>query len=152
MKIVKAAPIVGKVREDIDRAFDRFFTSPFFGESLLPPFDAPMTEMTWVPAFDLLETDKEFTVRLEVPGIHKENLDLNLTNNLLTITGRREHAKDVEGEAYLWKEREYGKFVRTIRLPSAVMENKVEATYQDGVLVVHLPKVTPTPANKILIK
>ncbi|MGE3526628.1 MAG: Hsp20/alpha crystallin family protein [Gemmatimonadales bacterium] len=152
MKLTKnpPAPMV-KVKEDIDRLFDRFFTPTFYNEPFLPHFEASF-ETKWIPAFDLAETDKEFVVRLEVPGVHKENLDINLSGNVLTITGKREAVQEASGEAYLWKEREYGKFVRTLRLPSAVAENKVEAMYQDGVLVVHLPKVTPTPANKILIK
>jgi HSP20 family protein len=102
--------------------------------------------------FDLAETDKEYVVRLEVPGIHRENLDIALRDNVLTITGKRDVSQEGGGETYLWKEREFGRFVRTMRLPTAVVENKIEATYQDGVLVVHLPKAVPAPANKILIK
>jgi HSP20 family protein len=122
MRVMKAAPIVGKVKEDIDRLFDRFFSTPFATEPLFPPFEA-MPEGMWTPVFDLAETDKEYVVRLEAPGIHRENLDIALRDN-----------------------------VRSMRLPSAVSENKIEATYQDGVLVVHLPKAEPAPANKILIK
>lgn len=151
MRVVKAAPIVGKVKEDIDRLFDRMFSTPFGMEPLFPPFD-PSNEGTWMPVFDLAETDKEYVVRLEVPGIHRENLDIALRDNVLTITGKREVTQEGGGETYLWKEREFGRFVRTMRLPTAVVENKIEATYQDGVLVVHLPKAVPAPANKILIK
>jgi HSP20 family protein len=61
-------------------------------------------------------------------------------------------APEVEGEGYLVKERAIGKFVRTIRLPATVAEKKVAAEYRDGVLLVHLPKETPAPATKILIK
>jgi HSP20 family protein len=91
-------------------------------------------------------------VRLEVPGFHKENLDINLTGELLTITGTREIAPEIEGEGYLVKERVYGKFVRTIRLPAPVAEKKVTAEYRDGVLVLHLVKEIAVPATKILIK
>jgi HSP20 family protein len=101
---------------------------------------------------DLLETPAEYVIRLEVPGFHKENLDINLTGELLTITGKREIAPEVEGEGYLVKERAIGKFVRTIRLPALVAEKKIVAEYRDGLLVVHLPKETPAPATKILIK
>ena len=91
-------------------------------------------------------------MRVEVPGIPKENLDINLTGDMLTITGWREAVQENKGETYLWKEREAGKFARMIRLPASIVENKIEANYQDGVLTIHLPKVAPAPANKILIK
>ena len=151
MKVMKAAPIVGKVKEDIDRLFDRFFTTPFIEEPLFPTFET-FPVAGWLPVFDMTENEKEYVVRLEVPGIHKENLDINLRDNVLTITGKREVTQDQKAEAYLWKEREFGRFVRTMRLPTPVVENKIEALYQDGVLVVRLPKAVPTPANKILIK
>ena len=151
MKIVKASPTLGRVKEDIDRIFDRFFSTPFLPENF-SPFEtaAPITD--WVPAFDLSENEKEYVVRLEAPGIHKENLDLNYTGDLLTITGKREMAKEKEGETYLWRERELGRFVRSVRLPTPVIGSKIEATYQDGILVVHLPKEKPEPSSKILIK
>ena len=152
MKVMKAAPIVGKVKEDIDRLFDRFFTSPFMTEPFFPAFDAVEPVTTWLPVFDLAENEKEYLVRLEVPGMHRENLDITLRENLLTITGKREVTQEQKTEIYLWKEREFGRFARSIRLPMPVVENKIEALYQDGVLVVRLPKAEPTPANKILIK
>lgn len=152
MKVMKAAPIVGKVKEDIDRLFDRFFTSPFMTEPFFPAFDAVEPVTTWLPVFDLAENEKEYLVRLEVPGMHRENLDITLRENLLTITGKREVTQEQKTEIYLWKEREFGRFTRSIRLPMPVVENKIEALYQDGVLVVRLPKAEPTPANKILIK
>jgi HSP20 family protein len=71
---------------------------------------------------------------------------------MLTITGTREIVPEVEGEGYLVRERAIGKFVRAIRLPAPVAEKKVIAEYRDGVLKVHLPKETPAPATKILIK
>jgi HSP20 family protein len=151
MRVVKAAPTVGKVKEDIDRLFDRFFSTPFAAEPLFPPFQ-PIPEGTWTPVFDLAENEKEYVVRLEAPGIHRENLDITMRDNVLTITGRREVTQEGSGETYLWRERDFGRFVRTMRLPTAVIENQIEATYQDGVLIVHLPKALPTPANRILIK
>ena len=152
MKVMKAAPIVGRVKEDIDRVFDRFFATPFINEPLFPPFETLAPATTWLPVLDVTENEKEYVVRLEVPGIHKENLDLGLVENVLTISGKREVMHEQTMESYLWKEREFGRFVRTMRLPTPVVENKIEALYQDGVLVVRLPKAVPTPANKILIK
>ena len=101
---------------------------------------------------DVVENAEEYVVRLEAPGIHKENLDINLVGEILTITGKREMVPEVEGEGYLVRERVIGKFARTIRLPLPIAEKKVTAEYRDGVLVVHLPKQAPAPATKVLIK
>jgi HSP20 family protein len=153
MRVTALTPTIGKVKDDIDRVFDRFFAPGFLGEPMEPWYPLEKAELgAFVPALDLIETPKEYVVRCEVPGIHKENVDLNLTGNMLKITGRREEAHEGAGETYLWKEREVGKFVRTLRLPTAVEEGKVEATYQDGILTVKLPKVAAAVPNKILIK
>jgi HSP20 family protein len=152
MRVAKLAPVTGKFGEEVERFFDRFTTPGFLADPFIPPFpfETPTTE--WYPVLDLTENAEQFVVRLEVPGVHKENLDINLTGNLLTIQGRRELMNEVSGETYLRREREVGKFVRTIRLPAQVVEKEVKAAYQDGVLVIHLPKVAPAVANRIAIK
>ena len=159
MKVTKvtraAAPVIGQVKDDIDRVFDRFFAAPVFGETFLPAF--PFEQMAtvggeWTPMLDLTETDKEYVIRCEVPGIHKENLDINLTGNALRITGHKEAVQEGKGETYLYREREVGKFVRTLKFPVPVEEGKIEAAYQDGILTVHVPKAATAVAKKILIK
>jgi HSP20 family protein len=152
MRVALRNPIVGKLGEEFDQVFDRLLAPRFLAEPLLPPFPYENMGAQWMPVMDVTETPAEYVVRLEVPGIHKENLDINLTGVMLTITGVREIAPEVEGEGYLVKERAIGKFVRTIRLPAPVAEKKVAAEYRDGVLQIHVPKETPAPATKILIK
>jgi HSP20 family protein len=153
MRVTALTPTIGKVKDDIDRVFDRFFAPAFFGEQMAPWYPFEKAEFgQFVPALDMFETPKEYVVRVEVPGIHKENLDINLTGNVLKITGKKDEVHEGAGEAYLWKERETGKFVRTLRLPTPVEEGKVEATYQDGILTLKLPKVAAALPNKILIK
>ena len=152
MRVALRNPMVGKLGEEFDRAIDRLLIPRFFNEPLLPPFPFETAGAEWIPVMDMIETATEYVVRLEVPGIHKENLDVNLTGELVTITGTRAFAPEVEGEGYLVKERAIGKFVRTIRLPTPVAEKKVLAEYRDGVLVLRLPKETPAAATKILIK
>lgn len=153
MKVATLTPTVGKMRDEIDRVFDRFFTAPFLGEPLAFPLE-PMREYgaEWMPVLDLAETPKEYVVRLEAPGIHKENLDINLTGNVLRITGHKEAVQEGKGETYLYREREVGKFVRTLKFPVPVEEGKIEAAYQDGILTVHVPKAATAVAKKILIK
>jgi HSP20 family protein len=155
MKVATVTPTIGKMKDEIDRVFDRFFTAPFLAEPLAPlfPFE-PMREYgaEWIPVLDLAETPKEYVVRLEAPGIHKENLDINLTGNVLRITGHKEAVQEGKGETYLYREREVGKFARTLKLPVPVEEGKIDAVYQDGILTVRLPKVEAAVAKKILIK
>jgi HSP20 family protein len=145
-------PVVGKLNEEFDRVLDRLLAPRFYTEPLLPPFPFETTGAEWMPVMDVVENAEEYIVRLEAPGIHKENLDINLVGEILTITGNREMVPEIEGEGYLVKERMIGKFARTIRLPLPVAEKKVAAEYRDGVLVVHLPKQAPAPATKVLIK
>jgi HSP20 family protein len=155
MKVTTPAPVIGRVKDDIDRVFDRFFAAPFFGEPLYPvlPLErAGMAGVTWTPMLDLTEGPTEYLVRLEVPGIHRENLDLEFADNVPTITGRRDEVQEGAGETYLWREREAGKFVRKLRLPGVVDEAKIEAAYQNGILTLKLPKAVPAVANRILIK
>src|SRR5690242_16673421 len=111
MRVAMRTPTVGKLGEEIERVFDRFLAPGILPEPWLPeyPFEAGAE---WIPTLDLVENATEFVVRLEVPGIHKENLDIHLAGAMLTITGKREYAVEVPGEAFLLKERLYGKFIR----------------------------------------
>jgi HSP20 family protein len=152
MRVATLAPITGKVGEEFERFFDRFLAPGFLPEPFIPPYPFETAGAEWFPMLDVTETADEFIMRLEVPGVHKENLDIKLTGTLLTITGRRDLMTEASGETYLRREREIGKFVRTIRLPALVIENEVRANYHDGLLLVHLPKVAPAVANRIVIK
>ena len=152
MRVALRNPMVGKLGEDFDRMFDRLLAPRFMAEPLLPPFPFETTGAEWLPVMDVVETADQYVVRVEAAGIHKENLDINLVGDMLTITGKREIAPAMEGEAYLLRERGFGKFVRTIRLPVPVAEKRVTAEYLDGVLVVEIPKEIPAPATKVLIK
>lgn len=152
MRVALRNPNAGKLGEEFDRVLDRLLAPRLYTEPLLPPFPFETTGAEWMPVMDVTETAEEYVVRLEAPGIHKENLDINLVGELLTITGKREIKPEVEGEGYLVRERAIGKFLRTIRLPRPITEKKVTAEYRDGVLMVHLPKHEPAPATKVQIK
>lgn len=106
----------------------------------------------WEPVLDLSETEKGFVVRLEAPGMAQDDFDVDLDRTLLTISGKRELRSEEKGEDYLWHERQEGRFLRTIRLPNAVQEDKIEAAYADGVLKIKLPKAMQTPKTKAAIK
>jgi HSP20 family protein len=152
MKLTRTQAGVPTIARDFDEVFDRIFNAPLaFPALTFEPIRKAM-EGTWMPAIDLTETEKEFILRAEVPGVPKENLDVHLEGEVLTLTGHRETKTTEKDENMLWEEREAGKFVRTLRLPKPVEANKVEAVYNDGVLTVRVPKALLAIKNKILIK
>jgi HSP20 family protein len=152
MKLTRTQAGVPTITRDFDEVFDRIFNGPLaFPALTFEPIRKAM-EGTWMPAIDLTETEKEFILRVEVPGVPKENLDVHLEGEVLTLTGHRETKTTEKGENMLWEEREAGRFVRTLRLPKAVEANKVEAVFQDGILTVRVPKAEIAIKNKILIK
>jgi HSP20 family protein len=152
MKLTKTPTGAPALVRDIDDVFDRFFNAPVaFPAFNFEPLKKAM-EGNWMPAIDLTETEKEFILRVEVPGVPRENLDVHLEGDLLTLTGHREKKTTEKDENMLWEEREAGRFTRTIRLPKAVEANKIEAVYTDGILTVRLPKTELAVKNKILIK
>ena len=147
MNLVKAAPLYGAMRQDLDRLMERFFEPTFW------PAGAPRTmEAMWEPTLDFSETEKEFVVRLEAPGMTRDDFDVDLDGNLLALSGKRELRSEEKGEDFLYRERQEGRFLRTIRLPAKVDEKKVEAVYTDGVLTVKLPKMEQLPKTKVPIK
>jgi HSP20 family protein len=145
MKLTKQAPTT-IVREDFENLFDRFFGRGLTG--------APtrVFETTWMPNLDFSEDDKNYIIRVEAPGIPKEDLEVNLDGQILTISGRRTFEKEEQSEEYFWREREQGRFVRTVRLPAPVDAAKVEATYNDGVMSIRVPKVQGASKSRIAIK
>lgn len=152
MKLTRQEARVPTITRDFDEVFDRVFNSPLgFPALTFEPIRRAM-EGTWMPAIDLTETEKEFILRAEIPGVPKENLDVHLEGGVLTLTGHRETKTTEKGENMLWEEREAGKFVRTLRLPKAVVPDKVDALYQDGILTVRVPKAEVAVKNRILIK
>jgi HSP20 family protein len=147
MKLVaRKFPAPLALAPELDRFIDHMFGAPFFNMPMTP------VESAWIPVLDYSETEKAYVCRLEVPGIPKENLDLNLVGQVLTVSGHREINREQENEAFFVQERQVGRFVRSIRLPGPVAEDKVEATVNDGVMAITLPKLEVTPKSRITIK
>jgi HSP20 family protein len=106
----------------------------------------------WQPNLDFSENDKEYIVRLEVPGVPKEDLEVNVDGQTLTISGRRDFEREEKTEEYFWREREAGRFVRTVQLPTAIDQSKVAATYENGIMTIRLPKTEPSAKTRVQIK
>jgi HSP20 family protein len=146
MTLTRPEPAFSPIK-DVERLFERFFARPSW-----PLGGTVSRENVWEPSLDFAENSKEFVVLLEIPGVTRDDLDVKLEGNLLTLSGKRELNKQEKGDDYLWEERVEGRFARTLRVPSAVQESEIEATYNDGVLTVRLPKSEPQVKNKITIK
>ena len=106
----------------------------------------------WVPAVDVQETDSSFVFIAELPGLGKEDIEITLEENLLTLSGARELNEQEEGETFHRIERAYGKFSRSFNLPSQVDNTQVAASFEDGLLTVEVPKSEQAQPRKIEIK
>lgn len=104
------------------------------------------------PAMDIYETDKEVVAEVNLPGFNPENIEVKVENGLLKISGKAAEEKEEKEKGYWRKEIRRGSFERIVRLPAAVKENAVEATYSQGVLKIVMPKLEPKPATKIKVK
>lgn len=105
-----------------------------------------------VPSLDLSETAETVQVRMDVPGVKAADIDIQINGSLLTISGKREEEKEEKDRTYHRIERTYGTFSRTVTLPCAVDEAKVDAQYRDGILTVAMPKTAEAKAHKIKVK
>ena len=133
---------------DVDQVFNDFLRAgSLFGRSV-----GEGLRDTWVPAVDVQESDKAFVFVAELPGLGKEDIEITLEDNLLTLSGEREFDEKEEGETYHRVERAYGKFSRSFSLPSQVDNTKVEASFADGLLKVEVPKSEQAQPRKIEIK
>jgi HSP20 family protein len=124
--------------------FDRFF-----GDFGWPTVSSE--EDGWTPSLDVAETENELVVRVEMPGMSEKDVDINLSRGLLTISGEKKMEK-VENETCHCMESCYGKFSRTVRLPFEVEADKVDATFNNGVLRITLPRSEAAKPKKIEIK
>jgi len=130
MAIVRWDPLkdLVSIQERINRLFDDALTSRKSG-----------VQSDWIPPVDVLETEKGVLLIVEVPGLKEDDIDIQISDNILTIKGERK-LPDVEKENYYRLERPYGKFSRSFQLPDNVDVNKVKASLKDGILKISLEK------------
>lgn len=121
---------------DVDRLFNRFF-------NLSPGLLSGDTRQEFNPLLDVHETEKEFLITLEMPGMNQEDIDISMSRDMLTISGEKKEEKEENAKGIYRVERRYGSFSRSIPLPDDCVEiDKAEASYKSGVLTVRLPKAT----------
>jgi len=106
----------------------------------------------WVPALDVRENEERFEVTMDLPGLHPEQVSVTFEDGMLSVTGRRELASDEKGETWHRIERSYGTFARSIRLPQTADTERIEASFDNGVLTVAVPKVEQAKPRTIEVK
>jgi HSP20 family protein len=109
------------------------------------------TTQSWVPTLDAWETDNELVYAFDLPGVAQDKISIEAENNLLTVTAERERTDEVARENYHRVERRFGTFTRTVGLPQGVSEDAIKATFNDGVLEVHVPKPQQPKPKRIQI-
>ena len=106
----------------------------------------------WKPAVDLQETDESYILEADIPGVPTKDIDVNIENNILSLSGTRQENKKEENATYTKIERFSGKFCRTFKLPTTVNVEKVKAKSENGVLKIILPKQESSKPKKIIIE
>jgi HSP20 family protein len=113
--------------------------------------DNPLTTASFVPAVDIYEDAKKVVLKLEVPGMEEKDLDIRVENNTLTVKGERKFEKDEKEENFHRIERRYGSFYRAFTLPSTVDPEKVQASYNAGILKLELSKKPEAQPKQIKV-
>ncbi|MBI4468440.1 MAG: Hsp20/alpha crystallin family protein [Acidobacteria bacterium] len=145
--MIKASPLreLSTLNERLNRMFNEVRFPSFQGQDL-------ELATSWVPAVNIFENDQEVSVSVDLPGIKKEDVEITLENNVLTLKGTRKLENEEKRENYHRVERAYGTFARSFNLPNTVDAEKIGAEYQDGVLHIHLPKREESKPRQISVK
>lgn len=142
MALVRLQPHdVFDMRRDVSRLFDTMLANG--GEPEYAPPNA------WRPAIDIAETEHDVILTMDLPGIERQDLDVSVVDNRLTIKGERKQEGPSKERHTHRVERSYGTFSRAFDLPAGVDATKIAATYRDGVLAVSVPKVEATKPRQI---
>ncbi|PLR80104.1 heat-shock protein Hsp20 [Bacillus canaveralius] len=130
--------------ENVRRELDRFFTSDF------PTIRTGFGQNFGSPNIDIHETENEVVATCDIPGLEKkEDVNINIDNNMLTISGTVHRVNELKEENMHRRERFVGRFQRSVTLPSPVSEDGVRATYRNGVLEIHMPKLQADNRRRI---
>jgi len=134
--------------EETGRRFEDIFGRPF-----LPGIwrSFPSEEMVWAPAIDVVEEEDKFSVKVELPGVKEEDVNVSIIGDTLIIEGEKKAESEVKRKGYYYSETSYGSFSRSITIPSSIDINKIEANCDKGILEIDLPKAPEVKPKKITV-
>jgi HSP20 family protein len=143
MALVNWAPFEGltSLRREMDQLFENFFERGHMGST-----------GTFEPAVEVADSHDHVTVKVQVPGVSKDNLQVNVAENALTLRGEMKEEEKTDGKQYYRQEFRYGTFARTIPLPPGLQADKAIAELKDGVLTITIPKGEQAKPKQIPIK
>ena len=148
-RLVRFSPTseMRSLQREIDRLFDNFTPARKREEGGSEP--APAQQANWTPRVDLAETEDEYSIRLDVPGVAKEDIEINFQDSTLSISGERVTSSKEEESDFVRVERSAGRFFRSFSLPKTIKENEITAEYDNGVLTIHVPKAGEKKPRRI---
>ena len=139
MNLIRYSPNALDLLDNVSTWFDDLFVEPAFGRSV-------------VPAVDVKETDSEYLMEVELPGLSEKDVEVKLDNTLLTISSRKEEKKEEKKNGYVLRERRAASFSRSFVLPEGVDREKIDAEFKNGVLNLTFPKAPQAKAKTIEVK
>jgi HSP20 family protein len=150
MALIRWEPVreLNTIQSEMNRLFNTFFDSP-----AQPGGHAGSTQTLrrWIPAMDLVETENDFVLRADLPGLSEGDVNIELEDNVLTISGERKAEHEERKEGYYRVERASGTFSRSLTLPEGVDPEAVSANFERGVLEVRIPKPEQRKPRKVAI-
>ena len=129
-------------RKEMDSLWNRFF-----GESRFPSVFGEK----WLPTSDISETADSVSIKAELPGLEAKDIEVTISGDVRTIKGEKKKEEEKSSEQYHYTERYYGSFQRSYQLPATVQTDKVDASFEKGVLKISLPKTEESKAKEIKI-
>jgi HSP20 family protein len=144
MALIRWDPVreLDSLQGDMNRLFDRFFEGRTGNGGAV---------RRWIPAMDLVETGDHLVLRADLPGMTEDDVDIEIKDGVLTVSGERKAEHEEKGEGFHRVERSFGRFSRSLSLPDGVDTGKVEANFGDGVLEVRVPKPEESKPTRVQI-
>ena len=133
------------LRDAMDRLFDDAFTRPF---SLMREGGTAWSS----PAIDMYQTDNEVVVKAALPGMKADEVQINVTGDILTLKGELKHEEEKKDRSWHVREHRWGAFERSITLPTGVISDKAKADFENGILTITLPKSEQVKPRTITVK
>ena len=149
MALIRWEPVaeLGTIQNEMNRLFNNFFDAPTGRGN-----GGGNQSRRWIPAMDLVETDDHYVLRADLPGLSDEDVNVQLEDNVLTISGERKTEQHTEQEGYYRLERASGAFSRSLTLPDGVDPDSVQAHFDRGVLEITIPKPEQKKPRQVQIK